>query len=392
MDTYSGLFYGCHYTSGLTLKKALLLYDEVHFLDRPSFTLNGQFGTVGHKSPYRKLPPELDREDVKIICYEPLGGPVPQALRASIAEDMRDENFVRVFLREFPNHEWFAWLFLQPKGQYSINQDRGTIRLMDPETGEEIKEAISRIDWSTVTFDIERLESIDAPRMFNPNSRESLELTMNWFLCEASYLLNSFMIATIETGSVPFTDIQPYHELLLVKYARAMASGSFGLPKAAKISYLAHTILDEILASDTLRNRSILDVLKFRQRHTEELRAFRRHLAKLQYTIESEPLTPKFDSEVQKLIDLEIFPKATEFRDNLKKSWEDLFGSLVKGVGKSGWTALAMLILRGMPLDKLVTVGAVGAISAWLAEPVVDFIVTRKRINRNNGLAYLMRI
>ena len=136
MDKYAGLFYGNHYTTSLTFKKALLLYDEVHFLDRSSFTLRGQYGTVGKKTPYRRIPPELEEENVKIICHEPPSGIISEPLKASIAEDMRDERFVHTFIRRFLKHEWFSSFFLKPRGRYSIMKNRRGIEFST--TGEEI--------------------------------------------------------------------------------------------------------------------------------------------------------------------------------------------------------------------------------------------------------------
>jgi hypothetical protein len=39
-----------------TVKKAVLFFDELHFMDRPSFSFNrGAFGLVGASSPLRQV-------------------------------------------------------------------------------------------------------------------------------------------------------------------------------------------------------------------------------------------------------------------------------------------------------------------------------------------------
>jgi hypothetical protein len=390
MDAYAGLFYGNHYTSTLTLMKSLLLYNEVHFLDSAAITIKGKFGSVGRNSPYRNLPSELKEKGAKIICHSPLSGWITEPLRSSIAEDMKDIEFTKTFIRNFFQHESFSLFFLSPKGRYATQKGQKSVEPF--KTGQEIKEAMSRIDWSEVRFDFERLESSeDGSFLSGLDTKESHELRMHWFICEASHLLNSFMISTIGINAVPFTDIRPYHELLLVKYARARKSGAFELPKTAKISYIAHTILDGILTLESFKKRSIEDILEFRNRHKNELQTFRQYLANLQNYIENEVFTPKFEKEILKFVNLEILPKAKELRNDLEKSWGKLFGSLIKRVSAAELTALAMIILKGIPLDTLVTVGPIGALSPWLVSDVVNFIKTRKKISRNNGLAYLLK-
>lgn len=390
MDVYAGLFYGNHYSVALTLMKSLLLYDEVHFLDSAAITIKGKFGSIGKHSPYRKLPAELREKGAKIICHNPFSGWITEPLMSSITEDMKEIEFTQTFIRNFFQHEWFSGLFLSPKGKYATQKGQKSVEPY--KTGEEIKEDMSKLDWPTVRFDFERLESSDGSFMGGLDTKESHELRMHWFICEASHLLNSFMISTIGINAVPFTDIRPYHELLLVKYARAKKSGAFELPKTAKISYIAHTILDGILTSESFKKRKIEDILEFRNRHKNELQTFRQYLANQQNYIENEVFTPKFEKEISKFVNLEILPKAKELRNDLEKSWGKLFGSLIKRVSAAELTALAMIILKGIPLDALVTVGPIGALSPWLVSDVVKFIKTRKKISRNNGLAYLMKL
>jgi hypothetical protein len=50
-----------------TLKKAILLFDELHFMDRPSFSFGrGQGGLVGAPSPLRQFEASFREEGIPL--------------------------------------------------------------------------------------------------------------------------------------------------------------------------------------------------------------------------------------------------------------------------------------------------------------------------------------
>ena len=401
MELYSGLFYGHHHTDFLTFKKALLLYDELHFLDRPSFGLGDvgvSFHTIGAPSPYRDFIQDLNRAGFKLICHEPLiHGPIKEhdVMIASVSEDMKDRKFVQTFIRAFLNYKGFSDLFLSPDGKYPVSGKHDD-KIDEGPTGSDIKRALSKVNWSSIEFDFNSLSHAiekEKPIIFNMDSRENLKFTMQWFICEASFILNASLLSTIEINSVPFTSIQPYHELLLVKYNRAKTSNILQLPQTTKISYIADTIFDEIIHPQNLEGRSVLDILKFKERHVDEIKSFRYYLRELQTYIESQPFNPKMETDIQKIIDTKINPLVKKHRDDLKTSWEDLFGNIINGVFKNELKYYSFMVAAGLSFDLLPMIGIAGGIIAdWTAVPVKNFIIKRRRIHRDNSLSYLLRI
>lgn len=425
---YSGFYYGYHAPGGPTLKKALLLYDEIHIMDRPSFTIDNKFGSIAQDSPFRLLPQILSNSDINIICHEPhwglLGGILKQPLLTSLEEDMNDRDFVNIFIDGLINDPIFSSVILRDNPTFRVKKvpffvELGLVQLAAkavakgfppsllgdsyfPELEKmtnfkklkysRIQNSIINKDWSNVEFSLERLQKADPSAIVNPDSNEGIELIVNWLLCKASHMLNNFMLTTIETDSVPFTDLMTYHKLLAIKYHRASNRIPNSLFGGSTFGIIANTILDDILLSDNLKKRKIKDLLKYRKKHKNELIEFRCYLAELQHKIEKEPFDAEIEKEVSKLISLEVMPKAREYRERLIKSWENLFGSLAKSIGRPGWKAMTMLVLWGLPLDKLVTMGSIAALGAWAAPSVVDFIIERRKISRTNGLAYLLKI
>ena len=48
-------YYPDHLVAESTLKKAILMFDELHFMDRPSIMFEGGLGTIGDASPLRQF-------------------------------------------------------------------------------------------------------------------------------------------------------------------------------------------------------------------------------------------------------------------------------------------------------------------------------------------------
>src|SRR5258708_11553010 len=69
-DKVSVFYYPDMDASNSTIKKAILFFDEIHFVDRPSLSFGkqgtwGSFTTVGCPSSFRELQPALKEEDRK---------------------------------------------------------------------------------------------------------------------------------------------------------------------------------------------------------------------------------------------------------------------------------------------------------------------------------------
>lgn len=395
--SYNGLFYGNHVSSEETFKKALLLYDKIHFVDRPAISFNDfvnpnlqRATTFAIETPFRRLDPLALKGEVEVVCHSFLEDKLEPAILESIKEDIHNPLFVAAFIKDFLYHPWFFQLLFQPSGISKV--DPLTISVKPVAFEGRIIEAMRKINWEEVTLQFSDLYNVDGNYLFNPDSKESMQFSMTWFLAQASYILNNSLITTARVDAVPFTDIDPFHNLLISKHARICSAAAEGSAKNKKISYLAHTIFDQIITSKAFTSRSVEDIIEYRRRHDEELSRFREYLSRLQYQIETGPFDAKFETEVEKLIALEVLPKAVETQDKLTQSWENLFGGLAKGVQAAGVVKMITLILPNMPLDKLVTMGDAGALLAWTVPAIVDFVNERRRIKRNNGLAYLIKL
>lgn len=74
-DKVNVFYYPSMVAEQATLKKAILLFDEIHFIDRPSFMF-GKFGTIATASPLRRFEQSFRDERVPLYVHSPRDGPV----------------------------------------------------------------------------------------------------------------------------------------------------------------------------------------------------------------------------------------------------------------------------------------------------------------------------
>jgi hypothetical protein len=85
-----------------TLKKSTLLFDELHFIDRPSFTV-GKFGTIATASPLRAFEKSFRDEGVQVYVHSPRDGPVQGEFLEQVSSDVNDVEFLRRSRRGLKN-------------------------------------------------------------------------------------------------------------------------------------------------------------------------------------------------------------------------------------------------------------------------------------------------
>jgi hypothetical protein len=73
-DPVSGFYYPSSLAADTTLKKCILLFEEIHFMDRPSFMFEGKFGMVGHASPLRSYEQSFRDNGVPLYVHDAPGG------------------------------------------------------------------------------------------------------------------------------------------------------------------------------------------------------------------------------------------------------------------------------------------------------------------------------
>ena len=110
-----------------TLKKAILLFDELHFMDRPSFSFgSGQGGLIGAPSPLRQFEALFRGEGVPLYVHPAPGGPVADELYEQIKADVNDLEFLKRFQNGLKTSPIFRGLQIPP-GNYGAAGDHDSV-------------------------------------------------------------------------------------------------------------------------------------------------------------------------------------------------------------------------------------------------------------------------
>ena len=93
-DKIKVLYYPDMQVSETTLKKCILFFDEIHFMDRPAFTI-GNFGLIGAQSPLRATEQSF-REDagVPLYVHSVDGGKISTDIMERVESDLNDYSFL----------------------------------------------------------------------------------------------------------------------------------------------------------------------------------------------------------------------------------------------------------------------------------------------------------
>lgn len=212
-------------------------------------------------------------------------------------------------------------------------------------------------------------------------------------------LLNKFLLAAAELGSVPITGKPYIQELLSAKYALASRAVAAKLPQLAgeapaEPSARHQAVLDglvgAIVSDEELERRSEAEIVEFKTRQRALFESFSLSARRLVARVRSLPGTKPFDRELEDLIATDLWKEKREIEDALSAAWRSFFGS----AAKSATGALVAIGLAPLVSLPTLTVGAVlaavGAAAPWLVEQAVDLLEKRKDAS-GHGVYYLMK-
>jgi hypothetical protein len=437
-----------------SLKRLVLLFDEILFVDplaedliEPSFVFRwrkpdtrvrkrithaGQGPSVGEDALENTLLHQLrDWYNIEPL-YEPLcekgivrfynpSGLVrrhDKLLTQSAIADSEDPDF-RPFL--FDEQEelvmYSQWLLYRSRIPRSLRhyQKQLAIPTMD------LPAAAIADDWLAEKADsfaneegndgegeIEDLDSrlVEANFRFIRHNLEKKKAVALPFRLGLSLTISQALLIAEEESVIPLTDTPLMHKLLLKKYEKAAKRSDAPsqeiiarrtLAERLKFELLSLNVAARIVPNSELSQRSIQEIVRYRENCKDELRRFRALLWSLTDDIESQPLSPEFRKDILKVIDQKIEPELQKLSDQMQSTYEKMFGQLALKVGKAALKALA----GGLSPLVLAAVGGLNpglalALSASTAASVgllslpelVDYW-QNKKILRRNSVAYL---
>jgi hypothetical protein len=381
------LYYPDFYPDPIALIKAILLFDEIHFMDRPAFSfyLNpdpkaGGWGLLGAASPLRANEVELRENGVPLYVHPAPFGPLEGELLESVKADIKDKQFLREFQAGIRDSDRFLELHV-PNGKFKGGETQISIR-----------RKLSSIDLERYA-DPFALYLEPKLKHFDYTTEENVvkELVMHAMSCSTK--MNFALSVNNKHGFSPFADASPFNRLLSTKYERALSAVTKQTKTHIPVTELSLAILDELVPSERLCKMTYADVIKYRRESERAREAFMEHLAVLRNKLAATSANESFETAIRKLIDSDIRPAATKFKQEMTTIYEGLFGSLAKRslIGIAGAAAAASTHLFGdLSWQRLCAMSA-GA-GAVLGPAAIDAYLEARKAHRECAFSYLLDI
>lgn len=348
-----------------TMKRLVLLADEIAFMDRPSVKFEN-FGTVGQESEFRQA--QIESTPISFSVHSPSDGPARDLYRQYIQTDLKDANFIRIVIDALKSDDTFRHRLVQLDANYGWGTGR---------------QVLNEILKDGTLYEGEYECPSNPQLLYVPDTAFGRRQTLGVLLIEASIQLTNALIVAEATSLTPISD-DPYFCHLLA-YRTSSVNCLYKPDSAASLLGLAITtavIPDEALAHLTLK-----DLFEFRKSAIETYAAWSVEVECLAQKLLDVP-TEQFNSQAAKLLITEVRPRMVELQRGLAVSRDKLFGDLVKSV--LNWRVptftLAYMSTQSIP----VVLGAFAATLVPALNNVVDHYLKRRDLVRNNSMAYLI--
>lgn len=373
-------FYGNDICSPNLLKQAILLFDDIHFHDRPSFKV-GALGTIGKDSRIRPYLYLFARNGIPVVVHRGIKSWSETIYNDSVANEIEDSRFSKIFFEGFKSDENFRHLFIQPNANYVKGK------------GHEITDAIIKMDIGNKPYDLNNYKKLTV-EPFNPSDPRSLEETFAHFLIDASMKLNICCVVSHENDLIPFSEYPTLEKLMAIRHRRIVEKGERPeQQKNAKLSYLSQKIFQQIIPTELIEKASFEEIIDFRRETRDKYINFRKYLMKLNTNIESETWNDDFEKEINNILINEVIPAIDEFQNECKRIWEKMFGSIAKKLISTGSIAGLSIFLisffTGFSWIDLFVKGC-GLAAPIVLPNVIDYALEKRNLTRKNSLAYLI--
>jgi len=369
-DKLRALYYPDFWVEYKTLIKCILLFDEIHLMDRPSFTFGGRYGMVGAASPIRQYEKSFRDEGLPLYVHPAPGGIVSGELLKTVEADLSDANFVARFQEGLRVSPHFRDLHIHP-GNYGHG-----------ETHETIFHKVAAIDLRQFASALEIFNDPLVRHMDHITPEGRFKILASAVACCSAKL--SF---GAREGFSPLADASPYSDLLTAKYRRTINSAApSGMPIPATDLSLA--ILDELVPEETLGKIQIIDAIKYRKESESAREAFLERLLTLHAKLGEVPPDGNYSASIQKALTTEIRPAVTEFRNKLLTIHEKLFGKIAAGTLAWAGSSGLVQVFGDMTWEKLFSLA--GAAGVYIAKEAIAARVEERAARRDCAISYLL--
>ena len=358
------LFSGGTSCSPRTLKRLVLLADEIGFADRPSVG-TGTFGTVGVLSDMRRV--DWTGIPVKIGVYDAPVGPKSDLYLRYFAADLANPSFRGIVWQGLNDGGDFASKLIQPRANYGWG------------TGEQVRQALLA-DPSILTA---LLDEELGPFMYEMDKEQGRRVTFKVALFEASIMVTNALLISEASQLHPVSDDPVVCTLL----AQRLAGEAYVHQPTNLAAMLGLAVGRAVVSDEMLEHINLPALFEYRRGAQDVYQAWSAEMLKLSVKLEQLP-PERVEVETAKIIVAEVQPKLKALNDEMEYARDKLFGDLVSKVTQWQVPTMSLAYLAGLG-----SAGAIAAFAGALAPavpPIVDYFVKRRDITRKNSMAYLI--
>jgi hypothetical protein len=377
-DKVNVLYYPSMVADDVTFKKAILLFDELHFIDRPSFMF-GNFGTIGTASPLRAYEKSFRENGVPLFVHEPQGGPVHGEFLEQVTADVNDLEFLKRFQRGLTKSLIFRDHQIAP-GNYG-----------EAGNHEDVTREISRINVDTAFGQYGtpmQLASDDKIQhfRFKTDAERAKNLASQAMTCSA--MMNFALNVGRSRGIAPMADAAPYQDLLGAKYARAAR-----LLKRAnsriQVTDLGFAIFDGLLPAERMAPLTYGEIVNDRKESEGPREAFLEHLSALQAKQGDVSKDGDYSGTIKDIIDTDIIPAARVFKTNIDSIYDRLYGKIAaEAVTFLGGGSTTLQLLGGLSWAHLLALA--GLTGAAIGRSAIEAKLGVRSARRECAISYVL--
>lgn len=366
--------------SETTLKKAILLFDELHFIDRPSFTFDN-FGSIGAASPLRSFEASFREAGVPLYVHSINGGKLHGDLLDQTISDINDFEFIAKFQSGIKSSDTFKNIHI-PHGNYG-----------EAGNADEVARKLSSVDFAKTIKNYRSASELLYDKKIKPfNLSSSLgctkQLISDAALCSAK--LNFALEEGAKNDFIPLADALPYGELLGVKYKRAIRKLQ-PIETPLQVTDLSFAIFDKVVPTECIERMTIADAVAHRKSSQKAREEFLEHMSLLKNKQGNINISADYAGEIDKIIKSEILPAAHDFRNKLEGINDSFKGSLAKGgLGFLGSSEALMSIFADLSWLRLI--GLAGGAAAYIGNAAIDAFLAERAAKRECSISYLLSL
>jgi hypothetical protein len=382
-DPISVLYYPDFFADYVTVMKAILLFDEIHFMDRPSIMFGagrGQFGTIGAASPLRSYEASFREEGVPLFVHEAPSGPISSRRYEQVKADVNDREYLARFQSGLRTSDAFRGIQVAKGnyGEFGTEQDVAR-RLMEVDLDGALRPYGNAIE----------LFEDDAVRHFDLSTPAGCAKNLLSGAVTCSAKMNFALDAGMKNAFIPLADAKPYGDLLGSKYARAVGSLQ-AKDNKLQITDLSFAIFDRLISSELLKKMTMMDVVRYRKESETAREEFLEHLAFIQKKQMVVGSDGDYAGAIESLVEAEVLPAARTFRNKLKVIEDSLFGSITKGVIGFAGSSSVLSLFAGLTWPHIMALA--GPSAAYVANALIDKILAERAARRECSVSYVLSL